>query len=306
MAARDEGAVGGGSRQRLRAAGRRQTDGNLARGRPGRIWYRTSAAPSPRHSQRRPGPHADAARRQLRRAGLPPRRRHSLRTHSCTPIAAQPGHASSDGRHAADDADPVITGPAAGPGNRSQLAACISESCRGPAIDIARTPGRRPALRHPPRNDDRRAISRPLGLDEPADIRQGDQRSPGFPGRLAPDTRVIVAQPPEWKAVTITLVSLRYARPGCMGSHEHPIGGISTSSVRVLGRPAAGTIQPIASRSRPAAGRSAGAAVSHQWRGLPGLGVHPAGGRPCASSGPALVQLVRAGDLVAGRGHRPR
>ena len=167
-------------------------------------------------------------------------------------------------------------------------------------------PGRRPALRHPPRYDDRRAISRPLGLDEPANIRQGDQRSPGFPGRLAPDTRVIVAQPPEWKAITITLVSLRYARPGCMGSHEHPIGGISTSSVRVLGRPAAGTIQPIASRSRPAAGRSAGAAVSHQWRGLPGLGVHPAGGRPCASSGPALVQLVRAGDLVAGRGHRPR
>jgi hypothetical protein len=83
-------------------------------------------------------------------------------------------------------------------------------------------PGRRPALRHPPRYDDRRAISRPLDLDEPANTRQGDQRSPGFPGRLAPDTRVIVAQPPEWKAVTITLVSLRYARPGCMGSHGAP------------------------------------------------------------------------------------
>ena len=167
-------------------------------------------------------------------------------------------------------------------------------------------PGRRPALRHPPRYDDRRAISRPLGLDEPADIRQGDQRSPGFPGRLAPDTRVIVAQPPEWKAITITLVSLRYARPGCMGSHEHPIGGISTSSVRVLGAPAAGTTSrsPPADARRPAdrPGRrfptSGGVCPVSECTPLVVDLAHPVVQRWFSSSG--LVTWWRAGVTVPG------
>jgi hypothetical protein len=136
-----------------------------ARGRPGRIWYRTSAAPSPRAFSTTPGtvrrccPALVAASWAAASPAAQPSNSfmHANRR-------TQPGHASSagrpatggaqpaDGHHAADDADPAIPRPCGRSGQPLPAGGLdqriLPRRCRRHRA----SPGRRPAFRLPPRS----------------------------------------------------------------------------------------------------------------------------------------------------------